>query len=323
MVKIVTVGTNFVVDYFMDGALNTPEIEVVGACSRSEANAQRVADKYHLPKTYTSMEALAQDPEVDAVYLATPNLCHRDQTLMMLNAGKHVFLEKPAVTCLEDYQMIQSAAHAAGKVLLEAMRPVHGPGLESIRRQLDRLGPIRRVQLHCGKYSSRYTAFRNGEIMNAFDPSLQNSALMDMGVYSVQMLIALFGPPKAISARAIRLHNGFEAEGTIVCEYDGMLADITYGKISDSYRDNEIEGEDGALLFDSVGEPQTLKLYLRGEPGCQVYENVSGAHPMQYEVADFCAAVEGRLDIRPYQQWTEQTIRLMDEARRQTGVVFG
>lgn len=322
MVKIATVGTNFVVDFFMDGALNTPEIEVVGACSRSEDNARRVADRYHLPKIYTSLDALAGDPAVDAVYLATPNLCHREQAEMMLKAGKHVLLEKPAVTCLEDLHALLATARASGKVLMEAMRPVHGPGLARIRGLLGQLGTVRRVQLHCGKYSSRYTAFRNGEIMNAFDPLLQNSALMDMGVYAVQMLIALFGPPRRVSAHAVKLHNGFEAAGTLVCEYDGMLADITYGKVSDSYRGSEIEGEDGSLWIDSIGEPQTLKLYLRQEPGCRTYENVSGAHAMQYEVADFCAAVAGTLDVRPYQRWTEETIRLMDQARRQTGVTF-
>lgn len=307
----------------MDGVLHTPQANVVGVCSRSACNARRVADQYGIGKIYTSLKALAEDPEVDAVYLATPNSCHRDQAIQMLASGKHVFVEKPAVTNLADYQAVMAAAHAAGKVVMEAMRPVHGPAVTQLREWIAQLGQVRCVHLHSGKYSSRYDAFRQGDVLNAFNSALQNSALMDMGVYAVQFLIALFGLPQQVSARAIRLHNGFEGAGSVICSYDGMLANVTYSKISDAYRGNEIQGEDGTLVFDSVGAPQAVTLYRRGEAPRTLHARLSGDHPMQYEVADFCAAVEGTLDPRPCQQWTHDTISLMDEIRRQTGVTFG
>lgn len=325
MVKIATVGTNWIVDLFMDGVADAPEMQVIGACSRSEENARRLAGKYGLAKTYVGLDALAADDEVEAVYIATPNICHRDQAIKFLNAGKHVLVEKPAVTSYEDFAAIMAAAEANGRVFMEAMRPVHCPALGKLRELLGEIGPIRRAHLGLSKYSSRYSAFRGGEILNAFNPALQNSSLMDVGVYPVQYLIALFGPPIAITSAAVKLHNGFEGEGTILCRYEGMLAEIMYSKISTSRLDNEIQGEDGTIVFDdfdSITDPVTFTLYRRGQKEPEICGDGLTRHPMSYQLTDFCRAVAGELDVSEFQRYTGQAVRLMDEARRQNGVTF-
>ncbi|MBQ9988968.1 MAG: Gfo/Idh/MocA family oxidoreductase [Clostridia bacterium] len=321
MINIATIGTNFIVDDFMDGALHTPGLTVLGACSRTQANAQRLADKYGIQKTYTSLDDLAADPDIHAVYIATPNSCHKPQAVQMLKSGKHVLLEKPAVSCRKDFDQILEAAKESGCIVMEAMRPVHGPAIEQIRKLIPRLGPVRRVSFFSGKYSSRYTAFRSGEIQNAFNPALENSALMDMGVYAVEMLMALFGPPQEMHSLGTKLHNGFEGQGSVICQYDGMIADVTYSKISDSYTQSEIQGEDGSLLIDSLVTPQTLTLCPRGGER-EVYAAVSGRHPMQFEAQDFCAAIRGELDPSPFTAYTAHTVAFIEQVCKNNGVRF-
>ena len=75
------------------------ETEVLIAVgSRSAQKAQKFADEHDLPKAYGSYEELAADPEVEAVYIATPNNLHYENALLCLNAGKHVLCEKPFTT---------------------------------------------------------------------------------------------------------------------------------------------------------------------------------------------------------------------------------
>lgn len=84
---------------------------------------------------------------------------------------------------------------------MEAMKTTFLPNFLQIKQHLDQLGPIRQVVAHYCKYSSRYDAYRSGELPNAFKPELSNGSLMDIGVYLVYPVIYLFGLPNQITAR--------------------------------------------------------------------------------------------------------------------------
>src|SRR5687768_18545550 len=69
--------------------------EIVAVASRSTANAQAFGDRFGIARRHASYESLAADPEVDVVYVASPHACHAADTLLFLEAGKHVLCEKP------------------------------------------------------------------------------------------------------------------------------------------------------------------------------------------------------------------------------------
>lgn len=322
MVRIATIGTNFVHDMFMDGATQVPACEVACACSRSEENARRVADKWGIPRICLSQDELAADPTIDAVWIATPNKFHLEHAKKFLAAGKHVLLEKPAVTSMADFRELMAARDSSGRVLMEAMRPVHGPYVPLLKELIAGIGPVRRVRFALEAFSSRYQAFREGTIQNAFNPALQNSSMLDMGCYVISMCVALFGAPTSVQAHSVFLHNGFEGEGSLTLGYDGMIANLTYSKVASAFSGSEIVGEDGSIWIDKIDIPHVIRVRHRGSDEVQEIYDPLGQHSMQFEVEDFCRAVAGELDLAPYLQISEDAMAVMDEVIRQVGITF-
>ena len=93
--RFAIIGTNFVSDMFMEGALSIDECEVVAVCSRNPQNAQRFAEKYNIPNVFDTYAEMCAWGGFDVAYVATPNSTHKEIAEFFLNAGFHVFCEKP------------------------------------------------------------------------------------------------------------------------------------------------------------------------------------------------------------------------------------
>lgn len=93
---------------------------LIAVGSRSAQKAQEFADEYNIPRAYGSYEDLAADPDVEAVYIATPNNLHYENALLCLNAGKHVLCEKPFTTNAADAQKLYEIAEQKGLFIMEA-----------------------------------------------------------------------------------------------------------------------------------------------------------------------------------------------------------
>ena len=210
MINFAVIGTNFITDRFLEAASSVPEFCLKAVYSRTMERAQDYARRHGAGRTFDSLDDLAACPDVDAVYVASPNCCHAAQSIQMMKAGKHVLVEKPVASNLREFRQMKETALEKGVILLEAMRSVFSPGFEAVRENLRELGTIRRVSFQFCQYSRRYDKFKNGIIENAFRPEMSNGALMDIGVYCVHPLADLFGMPERIKSSSLKLSNGFE-----------------------------------------------------------------------------------------------------------------
>lgn len=244
----------------------------------------------------------------------------------MLIAGKHVLLEKPACIDAEKFAELCTVAEMHGVVLMEAMRPAFIPGFIALKDSLKDIGTVRRLSFTYCQYSSRYDAYKKGIVQNAFDPTLGNGSLMDIGVYCVHGMVALFGLPNKVSAVAHKLDNGLDGQGGAQCVYDGMLAELSWSKIADHRRQNEIQGELGTLLIDSISNPKKIVHIARDKTERTVYHDPSNEFfGMCHEIRafmDFAGLPAGGRPWKHYNQITQDTLALMDEIRRQTGIDF-
>jgi len=202
------VGTGFIADWVLAGARQDARFEAAAICSRNQATADAFAAKHGIPHTFTSLEEMARSPLVDAVYIASPNALHASQSILCMSGGKHVLCEKPLASNAREARAMIEAARRYGVVLMEAMIATLNPNFRIVREQLPRLGTIRRYFASYCQYSSRYDKFREGVVLNAFDPSLSNGAMMDIGVYTVYPMVALFGRPQAVDAQGVVLSSG-------------------------------------------------------------------------------------------------------------------
>ncbi len=103
MVRLATVGTSTITELFLNACTVTGRYMFFACYSRSSEKARDFAQKFGFSKTYTDLAQMACDPEVDAVYIASPNSLHYSQSKLFLEYGKHVICEKPIAMCAEEY----------------------------------------------------------------------------------------------------------------------------------------------------------------------------------------------------------------------------
>ena len=309
--NIAVVGTNFISDNFMNAAYRVSDVTVSAVYSRKLDTGRAFAEKYGINKVYTDYAEMLSDPELDAVYIASPNIAHPDQTVRALGSSKHVLCEKMLAPTYRDYLPMRKAAERSGRVLLEAMRPVHDPFYKILKDTLPLIGRVRRAHFEFCQYSSRYDRFKAGILTNAFDPTMKNSALADIGIYPLTVAVFLFGDPTDTIGRSVFLENGFEGSGNILLSYPDKTVTVAYSKISDSTTPSVIEGEQGSLHIDKLSAPTRLTLTLRGESP-RVIETPECDNNMIYEIAAFRDAVSGILDTAPFTELSDNVMRIAD-----------
>lgn len=321
MVRFGIIGTGTITNKFLKAASLCRGFSLGAVYSRSVIKGGDLAIRYGLDIVYDDLDELAESEDIDAVYIASPISCHAEQAVKMLKNGKHVLCEKTAASNSRELSEVLGAARENGVVFLEAMRTVFEPGYELIRKNLYKLGPIRRVTANYCQYSSRYDDFKMGKIENAFNPKLSNSALTDIGVYCVHPVVALFGAPNKIMASGVFLANGFEGEGTIVADYGSMTVEMIYSKISNAYSPSEIQGENGSMIIEKFHSPQNVKIIYR-DGNEERFEIERQDDNMVYEIQKFIDIIEKGQDFKEYNAYSRMALQIMDEAREITGIHF-
>lgn len=321
MVRFGIIGTNFITERLLSAAALCDDFKLSTVYSRSLERAEAFAKQWGAANVVDSLDALAKSEQVDAVYIASPNRYHADQAIQMLNSGKHVLCEKPISKDIAQLRGMLLAARQNERVLLEAMRPAFLPSLKALRQAMEKIGPVRHARIHYCQYSSRYDKFKQGIVENAFDPTLFNGALMDIGVYCVHLMVMLFGPPKQICAKGWFLPSSIDAFGNAICSYDGMQVQLSYSKIHHSHSPSEIQGEQGTIFFTPPGGPSSIwVIYNDGRREDIPLEQEE--QDMVYELRQFIRLVETGADPSPWQTYSMQAMQVMDEMRRQIGIDF-
>ena len=321
MLHFAVIGRNFVVEDFLRAAAVCGDVSLLGVYSRSADTAAAFAAAHGAARTYTAIDALAADPDVDFVYIASPNICHEAQAVRLLHAGKHVLVEKPAAPDSAAFARMREAANASGRVLMEAMMPAHMPALAQTRRLLARIAPVRFASIPYCQYSSRYDKFKNGIVENAFDPTLGNGALTDIGVYCVHWMASLFGLPEEIAAQCVFLPQSIDGCGAFTAQYGGMLCSVRYSKITDGDLTCEIQGESGRITIDRASRPRAVTLTLRNGT-TETFRTDPAVPEMLFELRDFVRCIRGECDPSPFLDDTARTLAVLDTVRAQTGVDF-
>lgn len=323
-VRFGIVGTNWITERFLQGAMETGEFELTAVYSRTEEKGAAFAGKYEpRPAVFTDLAEMAASGNVDAVYIASPNSFHAEQAILCMNHGKHVLCEKPLASNTAEVSRMIEAASRNDVLLMEAMKSTLMPNFRAIRDNLYKLGRIRRYFAGYCQYSSRYDAFKEGTVLNAFNPVYSNGALMDLGVYCIYPMAVLFGRPENVKAEGLLLSSGVDGEGGMVVRYPDMDAVIMYSKISDSYLPAEIQGENGTMVIDKINQPYDVKIHYRDG----TIENITQTQiqeSMFYEAEEFIGLLKTskRESHVNSLEATRITAEIAEEARRQIGLRF-
>jgi len=323
MIRFGVIGTNWITEEFLKGANENAHFTLTAVYSRKEETAKDFADKHGAKYIFTNLQDFVSSKEFDAVYIASPNSFHADQAILLMQNGKHVLCEKPFASNTKEVTNMIKTAKQHNVLLMEAMKTTFLPNFKSIQENIHKIGKIRRYVANYCQYSSRYDSFKNGTILNAFNPSFSNGSLMDIGVYCVYPMVVLFGKPQSIQANGFLLSSGVDGQGSILANYGDFEGVINHSKITHSYLPSEIQGENGSIILDRIS--RTSKVEIRYHDG--KVEDISTntpQHPMYYEVAHFIELIQQNKLESPVNSYDRslETINILEQARKQIGLIF-
>lgn len=321
MIRFAVVGTNWITRQFVDAAHETGKYRLTAVYSRTAQQAQIFASDYPVDHQFTSLTALAECDDVDAVYIASPNALHFAQTSLFLRHKKHVICEKPLASTGKEVEQAIALARAHQVVLFEAFKTASLPNFLTLQQSLAKVGKLRKALLNYCQYSSRYQRYLDGENPNTFNPAFSNGSIMDIGFYCLASAVALWGEPHSLKATASLLASGVDAHGVVTLNYADMDVTLMHSKVSDSAIPSEIQGEDGTLVIDKISECQRVAFLPRGGK-MQDLSQPQHINTMLYEAEEFARLVETGEVNHPGLSVSRTTARLLDDIRQQTGVRF-
>lgn len=321
MIRFAVIGTNWITRQFVDAAHETGKYKLTAVYSRSLEQAQTFANDYPVEHLFTSLDAMAQSEDIDAVYIASPNSLHFPQTTLFLQHKKHVICEKPLASNLQEVEQAIAIARENQVVLFEAFKTASLPNFQILQQSLEKVGQIRKAFINYCQYSSRYQRYLDGENPNTFNPAFSNGSIMDIGFYCLASAVALWGEPKQVQACASLLDSGVDAHGIAVLDYGDFSVTLQHSKVSDSTLPSEIQGEAGALVIEKISECQKVAFIPRGSKA-QDLSQPQHINTMLYEAEEFARLVENNEVDHPALEVSRITAKVQTEIRRQTGVVF-
>ncbi len=245
--RIGSIGSGVIVHSVLENVARTEGIRLEAVYSRSEEKGRALADKFGAKKVYTDMDAFLSDPDLDIVYIATPNLLHYAQTRKALEAGKHVICEKPFCTMVSQARELVRLAEEKHLILVEAVPTSFLPNYRVLRDALKKIGRVKLVLANYSQFSSRYVSLLAGELPNIFNPDLAGGCLMDINYYNVYLTVALFGKPQSAVYHPNLYMGKIDTSGVMLMQYDSFAASCVGAKDAWGVNAYQIEGEQGYL----------------------------------------------------------------------------
>lgn len=323
MINLAVIGTNWISEKFVEAALDTKQFQLSAVYSRAIASAEQFARSLQTINCqyYDDMQEMANDPNIDAVYIASPNSLHCEQACFMMEHGKHVICEKPIASNYTETQKMYAAATKNNVILFEAFKTEFLPNFEELKRNLPNIGKLNSVYLSYCQYSSRYQKYLNGENPNTFNPAYSNGSVMDIGYYCIASAVSLFGGPDSIQASAKLLPSGVDAHGIALLTYPNFIVTIQHSKVSDGYVPSEIQGEDGVILIDHFSECSGFTIKNRNGR-TESINLIQDENSMSYEAIAFAKQIQQGVMNQAYVQRSMEVSEVITEIRQQTGVHF-
>ncbi len=314
-------GTGKIAHKFATGLTVIDDAELVAVGSRTQEGADRFAAEFGAPRRHASYEALANDPDVDAIYVSTPHPFHKDNTMLCLKAGKAVICEKPfAINEREAREMID-LAHAKGIFLMEAMWTRYAPAMVKIRELLAQ-SVIGEVCMINADFGFRTNVNPKGRL---FDLALGGGALLDVGVYPLSFASMILGEPSRIVSVGHLGETGADEQNAVLFQYPaGQIAILASASRTNTPNEARIIGTESSIYVPPrFWMPQTLTLSLNGKPD-KVFDLPFTGNGYNYEAMEVGRCLRaGELEskIMPHAEIVS-LMRMMDAIRTQWGLVY-
>ena len=326
MLNFGTIGSGWICQEYIRGAKSTGLWRLSAVCSRDRDRAEEFARTHGAEYSFTDVEEMAACPEVDAVYVASPNSLHYEQCKTILSRGKHVICEKPLGEQADKVRDLVELAAEKNVVFMEAIMFMHLPQRKILEEALGRIGQINMVKLDFCQRSSKLDAYIGGSLPNIFNPKMETGALMDLGVYCVYPALYLFGRPERFSSRSVLMKTGADQSGAIIMEYQDKLVNITYSKVGQAGAGSDFQGVDGTVAVESISTLGNISLRMKDGSTESLFGREEKYLLMSHEARDFYRFITepdgSREEYARCARLSVETSEFMEQVRRESGVLF-
>jgi dihydrodiol dehydrogenase / D-xylose 1-dehydrogenase (NADP) len=300
---------------------------VVAVAARSLDSAQSFATTHCIPRAYGTYQELANDPQVDVVYIGTIHPTHAACTKLMMDAGKPVVCEKPLTMNAKDTKELIQLAKDKNLFFLEGVWMRFFPVMVELRRLLseDAIGTVRYVNVTFG--------FRMvSEVKRLTQPDLGGGATLDIGVYVVNFATMIFNGEKPIKihAEGVLSEEGVDLIGAVTLTYTGgRIAQLTFSIVTDLPCEALVSGTKGDITVPKrfwcptmLKTSEGTKEYPLPEPYMPtVFANSQG---FCYEAEEVRQCLQEGKKESSIQSLNDTVVvaEIMDEIMKQIGVVY-
>ena len=323
-VRFGVVGTNFITDWVIAGARQDNRFELVAVYSRKQETADAFAVKHQIPYTFTSLEEMAESPLIDAVYIASPNFLHAEQSILCMKHGKHVLCEKSITLNIAELDEAVSLAKENNVILAEAMTIYHMPVYKKLNEIIasGQLGRLNLIQVNFGSYKDYNMTNR------FFSRKLAGGALLDIGVYSLSLIRWFFKEtPTQVSSQVKYAPTGVDEQAGILLMNDAVeMATVTLSLHSK-------QPKRATLSFDKAyveifeyprGMQATITYTENGHK--EVIDAGDTSDALYYEVRDMEKAVSSassdEIETLMHCQYTYDVMKIMSDIRAEWGMKY-
>ena len=296
------------------------KIERCAVASRDMARAKAFAEEWGFEKAYGSYQELVEDPEVELVYVASPNVFHYEHARLCLEHGKHVLLEKPFTVNAAQAESLVRLAEERGLLLAEAMWTRYLPSRDTIRDLVEDevVGKVTSVTANLGYVRSHIHRLNSAE--------LGGGALLDLGVYALNFALMVFPEKiKHMSSSAVISETGVDFMNGMTLAFEGgKIATLQSSLVAQTDRLGVISGDQGHIEVQNINHCKEIRVFNRRRQMMACYKTDEQVNGYEYEVQACIRAIEdGRSECEemPHSE-TLRVMKIMDQARRDWGLVF-
>lgn len=320
-VKWGIMGCGNIARKFAEAVQIIDEADLTAAASRTEEKARDFAGKFNIPKAYGSYEAMVNNKDIDAIYVATPHNYHLENTRLCLEHDKAVLCEKPMTVNAEETEEIINLAREKDIFVMEAMWTRFLPAIRDAKRTIEEgaIGAIKSLRADFSFSSGR------GLDSRVFNPDLAGGALLDVGIYPITFASIIKNElPEVIKSIADIGESGVDYSSAYLFRYkDGILAQLNASVVFNGTKDAYVFGENGFLRIPMFWQSTSFEIHpYDGESNIREFPFESNGFEYEIREASQCI-IEGRSEshVHPLQQ-TLSIMKTMDEMRKQWGLVY-
>ena len=286
--KLAIIGSGMIVNDFLTMVHDIPgiQLEAIVGTARSADKMELLKKDYGIGQVSTDYEDCLNDQNIDTVYIALPNHLHFSFAKQALLNKKNVICEKPFTLNVSEMKELRELASANNVMLLEAITNQYLTNYKKIKEAVKTIGDIKLIECNYSQYSSRYDAFKKGDILPAFNPKMGGGALMDINIYNIHFVTGLFGEPQEINYSA-NVENSIDTSGILSLDYKDKKVVCIGAKDSTAPVRTIIQGNNGAIVIE--GPTSTIDRFtvIDHQNKSQIVDFKVHTHRMYEEFVEF------------------------------------